>query len=105
MSVYLNPLPPASLRTLVDFLTASPYVRFTNFDLATQDKKFLREDAGGLWFVCDDGTHSYLPIDCRRTEAAAAAEAGVTFDMGGFTLTKVGHSIRVEYRICEENRA
>ena len=50
-----------------------------------------------FWLLqASNGQERFLPLNCRLG-TAAQHEAGVTFDADGFTLTKFGRSIRVDY--------
>jgi hypothetical protein len=101
----LRPTGPTSVRELVRFLGHYPRVRITgptpdSREPVTRDETFLRLENGRLWFmpVQDDAKAHHIPIGCAITEAAAQAEAGITFDDAGFTVTKFGVPIRIEYQ-------
>jgi hypothetical protein len=91
---------PESLAQLVPFLTVNRHVTFTNFDGTVHQSTFARAEGSGLWFRRGhDNTEHFLPVNCRMTDASARAEAGVTFDAAGFTLSKFGREIRVDYEV------
>lgn len=88
---------PRSFRELLDFLRRNPRARITGPTPAsranvTREADFVKFEAGRLWF--SDG---FIPVACALTSQAAASEAGVAFDPDGFTVTKFGVAIRVEY--------
>jgi hypothetical protein len=92
---------PKSLKDLVPYLTENPMVCMYNLDGSYTEETFLREEASGLWFrrvFRGETKDHFLPVNCRLSDAAAKHEAGVTFDDAGFTLTKFGKSIRVDYQ-------
>ncbi len=94
---------PTNFRELVCYLTANRHVRVTgptpeSVSPVTRDETFLFASMGRLWFQPDSGAPPHhMPLDCTITEAAAKHETGLEFDAAGFTLTKFGVSIRVEY--------
>ena len=90
---------PESLRDLLDFLALHPEVTMTNLDGSIEHSAFERAEGSGLWFRrASDGHEHYLPVNCRMG-AAAQHESGVTFDAAGFTLSKFGRDLRVDYRV------
>lgn len=95
---------PTNLRELLAFLEASPRVRIHGptpgtKDFVTRTETFAGYEGGRLWFRPDPGQGSphFIPVSCTLTDQAARAEAGLAFDPAGFTLTKFGVAIRVEY--------
>jgi hypothetical protein len=94
--------PPRNLRDLVTYLAIHPYVRITgptpdSREPTTRDDRYLCWVDGRLWFQPEDGSPpNHIPIDCRM-KAAASSETGLIFDGQGFTVTKFGVAIRVEY--------
>lgn len=88
---------PKSVKELHDFLLENPRIKVTGIKGDVEMGTFTDTDAGGINYKDDSGLSHYLPVDCHRTEAASKAEAGVDLDDGGFTLTKFGHSVRVDY--------
>jgi hypothetical protein len=97
---------PKALNQLVEFLRAHPRVRVTNLDGSIETRTFHDSDRGshGLWFrrdgqdaSVDESAMAFLPVNCTMTAAAAMAESGVDLDDAGFTLTKFGRKLRVDY--------
>jgi hypothetical protein len=88
---------PTNLADLAAYLRDFPAVTTTNFNGTVTDDIFVGADGTGFFFICVDGNETFLPINCRMG-AAAAHESGVTIDDLGFTLTKFGKTIRVDYR-------
>ena len=95
--------PPTSLRELVCWLQQNPHVRITSptpesAEPTVRDEAFVRMEDGRLWFVAlNSGDGTSIPIVCMLSERAAQVETGLEFDAAGFTITKFGVPIRVEY--------
>lgn len=99
---------PTSLKELFVHFAEHPRVRITDHHGVTTLNQYSSWFDGRLFFqkldtetdpgrtLVVDEPH-FLPINCKLTDAASQAEAGITFDDTGFTFTKFGHSIRVEY--------
>ncbi len=90
-------MPPTNHKELLAYLDDHPCVRFTNFDGKVTIERFTRYENGCLWLMTETGTPHFLPLYCRLTPAAAQSEPGLTFDEDGFTFTKFGRRVRVEY--------
>ena len=96
-------VPPTSLRELVGWLQQNPHVRITgptpeSAEPTVREEAFVRMEDGRLWFVAlNSGACTSIPIVCVLSERAAQVETGLEFDAAGFTITKFGVPIRVEY--------
>ncbi len=93
--------PPASLAQLLAWLSEHPHVRITgpvpwSAEIVSRDEVFLRYGDGSMWFR-NHRSDTHIPLHCLRSEAAAASETGIEFDGTGFTVSKFGTTIRVEY--------
>ncbi len=99
--------PPASLAQLLMWLNEHPAVLYhgptpDSAELVYRVEAFVRYTEGRLWFAADARLHSpfepdhFIPLDCR-SGAAAEFETGIEFDGTGFTVSKFGTTIRVEY--------
>jgi hypothetical protein len=91
---------PKSLRELVVYLEQeSPRVTIIGIHGEIDQCEFLRASPGGFHFVeVDSEKEHFLPMNCRLTDAASQAEAGMEFSENGFSLTKFNRTVRVEYR-------
>jgi hypothetical protein len=93
---------PTNLRELAAYLTANPRVRKTvprpaGLAPIVREESFLTFENGRLWFLAEGLAGTFIPISCTLTPQDAQAETGILFDEEGFTVTKFGASIRVDY--------
>jgi hypothetical protein len=93
---------PTNLKELILYLHSHPRVRITgptpsSRTPTTRIEEFTFYDQGRMWFNTTAGEPHFIPLNCSMTDRAAASEAGLTIDDEGFTVTKFGTPIRVEY--------
>lgn len=91
---------PTSLTEAIIYLREHPRVTVRGPDLplkgvaVTRDEEFVKYTHGGFWFRIPGQDPHFMPVACGLTQA----ESGLTFDCLGFTLTKFGIPIRVNYK-------
>jgi hypothetical protein len=84
---------PTSVRELVEHLEVEPRVLCRAPGKPVVAERYLRHEAGGLWFGDDDGGEHYIPLNCGRVPA----ESGLAFRPDGFAVTKFGVTIEYLY--------
>ncbi|HKI19186.1 MAG TPA: hypothetical protein VKA15_14975 [Isosphaeraceae bacterium] len=92
---------PTNLRELVAYLEERPRVRITgpsphSLEPVMREELYLYWADGLMWFQPFDGPPCHIFVGCKL-KAAAGSATGLAFDAEGFTVTKFGVSIRVEY--------
>jgi hypothetical protein len=95
---------PTNVRELIAHLTAHRRVVITgptprDREPHTRPERFHSFAERRLWFLPEDPREPihFIPVSSSLTDAAARAEPGLTFDDDGFTFTRFGVSVRVDY--------